>query len=285
MTWTNSNYSVLPWYDAVSRQQHRKSYAQGQIWPLYTRNKRLPPFQVIKTTALTTAPTVLNLISLETGFSTDILATALSNGLLLESFTGYDVISYTGGEDLDITTPQGQYYAEMSDGTNTWYSEVFFIVHDLSQFVQVNFWHDEPFIIPGGHISYTEPFSNFLYLKTEINRPEYPYEEELSERDGYKFPIYSASKKVFRFTALLPEYMIDVVRLIQQHHFVTIVQFGITYNVDYIRINPTGWVQIGHLNNVEFEFETDTVVQVTGKIKPENEGYSYDQAAYDDSHL
>lgn len=285
MTWTNSNYSVLPWYDSVSRQQHRKSYAQGQVWPLLTKTKRLPPFQVIKTSALTDPVTLFELISVENGASTDILANISVNGLALDSFTGYDVISYTGTQDLTYPVSTGQYYAKMSDGTNTWFSEVFYIATDLTQAIKVSFWHDQPFVIPGGHISYKEPFYNFIYFSSEINRPSYPYDEELSDRDGYKFPIYSVSKKTFRFTALLPEYMIDVVRLIPQHHFVTIEQFGITYNVDYIIINPTGWVTPGHLNNVEFEFETDTVVQVTGKIKPESVGHSYDQSAYDDSHF
>ena len=46
----NNNFSVLPWYTDVEQQNHRRSYAFGQIYPLFTPANRLLPFQIMRDT-------------------------------------------------------------------------------------------------------------------------------------------------------------------------------------------------------------------------------------------
>ena len=186
----------------------------------------------------------------------------------------------------DITLTEGQYYAIMSDGTTTWYSDIFYMRQTVTKYIKLSFWHDEPFMFADHHISYADPFQNFVYLDSVINKPRYPSEFEEDDRGGYSFLIFGVTDKHYRFPVLVPEYLADVLRLVPLHHYVTVQFDGITYEVDKIVFNASDWLEQGHLIPIEFVFQTrHTVVQMTGKVKPENAGYSYDQQAYDDSHL
>ena len=44
----NNNFSVLPWYDNIDEQNSRKSYAYGNIYPLFTPAHSLLPFQILR---------------------------------------------------------------------------------------------------------------------------------------------------------------------------------------------------------------------------------------------
>ena len=44
----NNNLSVLPFYEDDNEQLHNRSYAYGDIYPLYTPMGTVPPFQIIK---------------------------------------------------------------------------------------------------------------------------------------------------------------------------------------------------------------------------------------------
>ena len=45
---TNNNISVLPWYKTIEEQNHRKSYAYGEVYPLFAQAGMLLPFQIIR---------------------------------------------------------------------------------------------------------------------------------------------------------------------------------------------------------------------------------------------
>ena len=47
----NNNISVLPWYTSIEQQNHRKSYAYGTIYPLFTPKRTLLPFQIMRNTS------------------------------------------------------------------------------------------------------------------------------------------------------------------------------------------------------------------------------------------
>lgn len=289
MAWTNSNYSILPWYDSINQQYWRKSYVYGQVWPLVCKTQRLPPFQVIRRVEdpVLGPLTSFTITRVETQTTTEMLSNMITGGLTIEAFTEYDIIVYPGLADLtDITLPEGQYYCTMTDGTYTWVSEIFVMKDDLSKMIFMKFWHEDGFVIPGGHIHYDTPFYNFVYLgyiERPINKPKYAELEEVDERALYEFPIFRATRKDYRFSILMPEYMADILRLVPSHDYVVIISEGITYNCDRIKFNPSEWVPQGHLIPVEFEFSTDTVVHTTGRVLPENTGHEYDQTEYDDS--
>lgn len=283
----NNNTSILAWYSAQSYQQHRKSYAQGQVWPLVCEHYKLPPFQVKRDTLVATPISSLVITHIDTNATYDITGAITTAGLNIQAFTGYDLVVYPAQTAMtDITFPEGQYDAVMTDGTNTWYSERFFMRAYVADLIKIDFWHNTPFAVPDYHISYSDPFRNFVYLNSEVNRPEYVEEEEVEERDGHVFPIFMTSYKLFRIVGVvLPEYMCDVLRLAWMHTNVTVYSDGITYNTDSFRVIFDEWSKPGHLCPITIEFRTDTVVTKTGYVEDENDGGDYDQTDYNNDHL
>jgi len=293
MSENNNNYSILPWYTDQRYQNHRKRYAYGRVFGLVCAQYRLPCFQIHRTTALGAPITSCIITNISTGTTYDITTgIVIDGGLNIQQFTptgsaAYDLIVYPGLANItDITPPEGQYDAVMTDGTNTWYSERFYMRAYLDDLIKISYWNTKPFIFPNSHISYTSPFANFIYLNSLVNRPEYEEEEEVEKRDGYIFPIYQISKKVFRIVGvLLPEYLLDALRVVWMHTNVTVQYDGIIYPTDSIRIIYEEWESIGDLRPISIEFTTNTVVTQTGFVEDENDGGDYDQTDYNDDFL
>ena len=176
--------------------------------------------------------------------------------------------SQEGEQLLEI----GQYYAEITDGDNTWYSEVFTVVEDLDAYLKIEWWDNDDFIMDAGAIVYkynspTYPldmqFKNVLYLQSDIAKPEYNFEEEVENRDGYAFPIKQISEKRYRFKFFASEYLLDVMRLIRMADHIKITYRGQEYYPDSFLITPQ-WEDNGAVASVEGEFNTATVAKKLG---------------------
>lgn len=192
----------------------------------------------------------------------------LFGGLQIVDFPnmGYDIIVFPAKRALPINMLDGIYYLQISDGVETWFSEMFTIVHDMTPYLKIEWWNNENLVFDAGQIVYQNPtYQNRLYLCTELGKPEYKFDEEGETRDGYYFPTKQISEKVYKCTFLAPEYLCDVMRLIRMaDHIRVIDKYGRQYNVDTFLITPQ-WQTQGDLASVEIEFETDTVVKKTGK--------------------
>ena len=160
----------------------------------------------------------------------------------------------------------GQYYLEMTDGVQTWYSEIFTVVQQMSSYLKIEWYNDEDLVFDGGRIVFASPrFHNFLYFATEVGKPEYTFEEEGESRDGFFFPEKQLSEKRYKCTILAPEYLCDVMRLIRMCDHVRVTdKYGRIYDCDQFLITPE-WQDQGDLASVEIEFETDTVVKKIGR--------------------
>lgn len=85
----NNNFTVLPFYTDIELQNHRRSYAFGAIYPLYTPANMLLPFQVMrKHRLLTEVGDALTAANTYNNYYID------ATGLLVESESGYDVATY-----------------------------------------------------------------------------------------------------------------------------------------------------------------------------------------------
>jgi hypothetical protein len=207
----------------------------------------------------------------------DITTALKETGLQIVPFAslGYDVIVYPSLLPFAIDTPDGIYYARMTDGVNVWYSEMFTIVGDLSGYLKIEWYDVENFVFDAGQIVYQNPkFHNVLYLCTELGKPEYTFEEEGETRDGYFFPEKQISEKTYRCMALAPEYLCDVMRFIRMSDKVFVTdKYGRQYDCDTFLITPK-WQTQGDLASVEIEFETATVAKKIGRgyITPGRKG-------------
>lgn len=199
-------------------------------------------------------------------FVGDFIADMTATGLTIKHMPAQniDVIVYSGFFPMSQTIADGQYYAEMSDGTDTWYSEMFTISKAASSYLTIEWWDVEDFIMDAGAIVYTSPkYRNRIYLPADIAKPEYDFEEESEERDGYIFPIKQISKKTFHFSFLASEYLLDVMRFIRLSDYVEITYKGQRYSVDSFLLSPE-WEDYGDVASVDAEFTTATVAKKVG---------------------
>ena len=197
----------------------------------------------------------------------NITAQMKETGLTVKRFSanGYDLIIYPGTLPMAINTPEGLYYAEISDGVQRWYSEVFNIVRTVNDYMSIEWWDEEPLYYSGGHIEYSgETFKNRVYLPTQVGKPEYDFQEEGEKRDGYFFPEKQTSEKIYKFSFLAPEYLCDAMRIIRMSDHVVITSRGEKYEADSFLFTPK-WQEQGDLAGVEAEFETDTVIKKIGR--------------------
>ena len=259
----NNNLSPFPWYDDISKQNHRRDYAFGNIFPLITQNNRLLPFQLRRDSRSASVTSVI-LRNIAGRQMYDITDAIKETGLTIRSFDGYDLIIYPGNIPMAISMRNGYYYAEMSDGVETWYSEVFDVVGQLDDFMKIEWWDEEPLYYSGGHIEYSKgTYKNKVYLCTQVGKPDYDFEEEGEERDGYFFPEKQVSEKIYKFVFIAPEYLCDAMRIIRMSDHVEITSRGETYVADSFLMTPS-WQDQGDLAAVDVEFETDTVIKKIG---------------------
>lgn len=264
----NNNLSVLPFYTDRQYQDFRKSYAYGDVYPLFTPLNKLLPFQIIRPTRSNAIRWVRIYDYKITRSLADITTQMQETGLQIVQFAnyGYDVIVYPGIGQMALNFPEGRYTMMINDGVQTFVSDVFtWVSGTMDGYLCVEWSDAQNMEVDGGQIVYEGvPFKNRVYLCTELGKPEYKFEEEGEERDGYFFPEKQISEKTFRFIFLAPEYLCDVMRLIRMSDFVTVYSQGRKYDCDTFLITPK-WQTQGNLASVECEFECATVVKKIGR--------------------
>lgn len=261
----NSNLSILPWYKTLDAQNARKWWIYGNVYPLFVRSGTLAPFQILRDHRTGTSITEFKIYTANGDYVGDYTTVMRGGGLTVVPFAAenYDVIVYTATVPT-VNLDNGQYYAKLSDRFNTWFSDVFTVINDVEPYLKIEWWDDEDFIMEGSRIVYESPsFKNVLYLASDLAKPEYPFEEEVEERDGLFFPIKQISEKRYRFNFLAPEYLLDVIRFIRLSDYIRVTYHGITYNVDSFLMSPE-WESNGDLAVVAAEFDTAVIAKKIG---------------------
>lgn len=248
----NNNLSVLPWYTSLDKQNAKKWYAFGNVWPLVMPTNRIIPYQfVVPFTDVAIAGS--SIISLDTK---DIYDGQSSHTLVTR--VDYTVVKSNG---FTVSLPEGRYYAKIDFANGvTYYSEVFTLVSNISDYVKIQYWNDDILVYNGGEINYEDEFKFEMYLCTTIGKPEYSFEEEVTKRLGYKFPELQVSNKLYKFTCIGPEYLCDAMRLIRLSDYIKIVSKDDSYNALTFSYDAK-WETQGDLASIEVEFETDTIIQ------------------------
>ena len=276
----NNNLSVLPWYTSIDQQNARKWWIYDRIYPLFTPAMFMLPFQILRTHRESTTISMFKVYTKNGVLVGDFTQAINEAGITIKPFDvfGYDVIVFPGMFPVFTQFQNGQYYATLSDGTETWYSEMFTVVNDIQPYLKIKWCDVEDFTMDAGTIVYTEPaFKNVLYLDAAIAKPEYPFEEDGETRDGYFFPIKQISEKRYRFKFFAPEYLLDVMRFIRMADYATIEYHGQTYKLDTFLITPE-WEDNGDVASVEAEFDTATVAKKIGRgyIQPTGGDFNND---------
>ena len=264
----NNNLSVLPWYSSIEQQNARKWWVYGRVYPLFTPAMFMLPFQILREHREDT-PIQFFKIFTKDGVLIGDFTTEIEDSLNIKSFAqfGYDVIVFYNPFPIFSQFDNGQYYGIISDGIETWYSEIFTVVNDIQPYLKIEWWDDTDFVMDAGTIVYTDPeFKNVLYLQADIAKPEYQFEEEGETRDGYFMPIKQISEKRYKFSFLASEYLLDVMRLIRMADYIRITKNGQTYKPDTFLITPQ-WEDNGDVAAVDAEFDTSTVAKKIGRAR------------------
>ena len=279
----NNNLSILPFYESIEEQAHRRSYAYGDKYPLYTPIGQIPPFQIIRPHSDADIAGV-SLYTADGTFVRYIWDELDDLGLTIQEYTDYDIILFSPLLPYGITLAEGQYYIALVTDDKTYYSDVFTVVGDMSGYIFLQWWDLQDLVMDGCRIAYTDNsgnhvYRNTLWLQTQIGKPDYEFDEQGEQRDGLFFPEKMLSWKKYKMTILASEYLCDVMRFIRLSDLVFVRdQFGNLYKCDTFLITPKWEVQ-GNLASVEIEFTCDTVAK---KIAHGYDGYGEHEDFNDD---
>lgn len=255
---TQSNLSVLPFWPSLAEQSHRRTYAYGDIYPLYVPVGCLPSFQIVG-----------GAISSVTLYRADgSLVGNISPVYGSKSVGGYDIGYHVFSESESLYSAEGQYYIEVVAGGSTCYSDVFTAVADITAYLKIEWWDEEDFEMDGGAIAYDLGgtfFHNVVFLNTQLGKPEYEYEEEGEQRDGLFFPEKMISEKTYKFGFLANEPLCDVMRLARMADHIKVTdRYGNDYDCDTFLITPK-WETQGNIASVEGEFQTNMIAKRIGR--------------------
>lgn len=276
--------SVLPFYKDIALQNHRRSYAYGDVYPLYTPAGQILPFQFLTPHDSTNQVGYAHLKKIDGTMVADILQPLTDGGLRVTQYAsdGYDIISYPSIMPLGINMLEGQYYIELVCMDGRYYSEVFTVVGDISPYLKIEWRMREDLISYGWRIQYNSgqyAFRNVVYLATELGKPDYEFEETGESRDGWFFPEKMISEKSYKFQFMAPEYLCDAMRFVRMADEIKVTdKYGRTYLCDQFLMTPK-WQDQGNLASVEAEFQTDTVAKAIGRALSPN-----DLAAFNDDY-
>ncbi len=264
----NNNFSVLPWYSSIEQQNARKWWVYGRVYPLFTQAGFILPFQLIVPHGGTPSVGYVHLMNANTNAIVDSsMKSKLENGgMTFKQFAsfGYDVLVYPGLLPILSSLNNGRYYLIAQVNGQIYYSEIFTVVNDIEPYLKITWWDEADFVMDAGTIVYESPsFRNVLYLHSDIAKPQYQFEEEGENRDGYFFPTKQISEKRYRFNFLASEYLLDVMRFIRMADHAQIEYHGQTYSLDTFLITPE-WEDNGDVAVVEAEFDTATVAKKLG---------------------
>ena len=298
MILNNNNLSPIPFYGSLAEQDFRKWYAYGGMYPHRVSSRNLVPFffTVDEEGVSVDKVSVFQVCCNEEVFGKGSYNLSFSDAFSVHKEEGGDVpigsmiaakcgimetdgysTIYYSAPNINIGLAKGAYFMQFDLSTDggpmTVYSDVFFVEPstDLNKFFVGIKWYDgsDLELSDGGVIPYAHGegkyYGNQIYLDTTIGMPEYSFTEDGEERDGRFFPIKQISEKVYKFKAIVPEYLCDCMRLIRLSDVVKITdQLGRTYNVEHFEMEVE-WLDGGHLAEIDCSFETDTVVKKVGK--------------------
>lgn len=267
----NNNLSVLPFYTSAQYQNARKWWTYGRVYPLFTPAGFILPFQIITEHVENSVVREIYLFDAnnDTNPVADLGAT-MRPMITKKEFAGlgYDVFVFPGQLPVINSLLNGRYYIRMQIGAGSTIiscvSEIFTVVNDIQPYLKIEWWDVADFAMDAGVIVYTAPaFKNVLYLHSDIAKPDYIFEEEVENRDGYMLPIKLISEKRYRFNFFASEYLLDVLRLVRLADYVQISKNGQVFSVDSFLITPE-WQDNGDVAVVEAEFDVATVAKKIG---------------------
>ena len=278
------NIGPLPFYEDISKQQHRKAYAFGQMWPLIVELGRIPSFQFMGNPSLASANgqpiNNINLVRVDSAgniiWVQDLPDTVHSYVTMIgyETHTTFithdtEVFSLIGLEGIVNKIEPGYYFLQITDNTGTeYYSEIFVYCENVKNMLKLEYTNSYNFKIAGRDILFDGAIRAFrpsIYLDTQLGKPAYNFEEEVVSRLGYEYVESQVSKKQYNFSFVAPEYLLDALRFVRLCNNKKCIVGDEEYDMLNFNIEPQ-WGEQGDLASVEASFEVDNIVANIGGL-------------------
>ena len=209
-------YTALPIYDSITKQNRYKHFCDNMVWKMEIPSNKLPEFAYLRETNPVFTFT-LYAKDLEGNIIDTFTAGELSPLLNIETYTnGTELVTLNSSFDSFGSSeqlPNGDYYLEMTDGVDTYYSEVFsytgFDSEDRTCYSRL-------MVVNNCQINEFYPqFTQNLYIQNDIGLPEY-VETELNHETIENQVVVDFRKidKTRKFFLYGPEYLCDFFSLI-----------------------------------------------------------------------
>lgn len=259
------NYSTIGFYTDINYQiRNLKSNPGGK-----TAYQNLMPVNKLIPHSFSTAGTLTSAIltSLDGSETSNITAQYSS-----VAKTGYTVY-YNLGTTAIAGLVNKEFYIIYTISGQTYFSDVVTFCPDVSECLSIEWFHlpntgsfvysydsSSPETANGSYEYDTFGFHKFYFHPDVIlGMPEYPVEENLETRISKTFPITQISYKLWKFKALLPEYVLDCLRLVRLHSNIVVNLYDDTLTVTDFLLGGTNWIDYGYLSFSDFEFRTAQV--------------------------
>lgn len=255
---------VLPFYDNVENQdRYRENVKDINQWKLNSPNNSLLPFQ-IEMPADKPAPVKWEVQRIG---GTDLDITNNLSKIKVYSFSDKKQAVYKGDslqfiyESIDepLNLPCGHYYTKFTFPDGSYYvSELFYVVHDLSKFIKIEFWNDTDL----GPIIYRDEFKQVIYIDSFVNS-FVPEIDEETEKDGLnrEIPVFQKLSLKYKFVDVVPDFIKIVLIALQMKDNVYIyINESRSGNIDRVEVT-TQPVEGTGLNDIEVIFEDNILLK------------------------
>lgn len=273
--------SPLKFYDALKKQERYKSYAYGHISPVIMPLGTIHPFQLVlppdKITGELDQVISFYICDAKTGERIiDLINDINEVGDLKHTYAeNYTIAMYLGLSPVSASVLrfEGEYFIELFTNLGyNYYSEVFCSTSNLDKYIQIEYWNPEnDFTLKNGAVSFENNFRFKVLVESELGKPEYSFEEEATKRLGYNFIESQISKKIYKFSAILPEYMCDALRIVRLCSNKHLTCKGEMHDMLSFEME-VDWQEQGDLALVNCEFEIDNVLAHFGGFGYEPRG-------------
>lgn len=279
--------SPLKFYDSLKKQERYKSYAYGHISPVVMPFNILYPFQFVlnhKDDSIIDA--FICDAKTNSVIGNNILPSLIENGLTHVDANGFRVVVFPGIFPLQNIKHEGYYYLELHSNEGlVYYSEVFCFTNALDEYLELEYWNPESdFYVKNGVITFADNFHFKLLLKSELGKPEYSFEEEATKRLGYNFIESQVSKKIYKFSTVLPEYLCDALRVVRLCSNKKLTSKDETFEMLSFEMD-VDWQDQGDLASVSCEFEVDNIITNLGGFTREALGGDFNNDFNNDYNL
>lgn len=258
---------IFRFYKEKEYQNYRRHWCNGDLntWQLVAPKNYLLPFQLRRTQK----PNVISSVLVKdlNGVVQHNLTSAISFDVVVVNSGAYDHLLYRAQDPIttDMSASIGKdLYLEITDGVETWFSEVFRMIHENDIGLQTGrekcgymaMQFQNTCSIGNIHPNFLQQ----VYLPVDIGAPEYVIKEE-GEEDGQGLfhPTFQRTQKRYTFKVLAPEYVADCFSVLPLYSNIIIIdQWGHNQAVEDIEVSVE-WQVSGCFALITVKFTVDFI--------------------------